>query len=123
MHAGILVLAATNRPESLDEALTRPGRFDRVIQVPYPSVDGRIDILKVHSRGKQLDEKINWRRVSRATAGFSGADLMNLMNVAAIEAVNEVGPGSSFCLRNGKESCSTVAAMCHMRSWARPSCM
>jgi SpoVK/Ycf46/Vps4 family AAA+-type ATPase len=90
VHAGVLVLAATNRPESLDEALTRPGRFDRVIQVPYPSVDGRIDILKVHSKGKQIDPNLNWRRVSRATAGFSGADLMNLMNIAAIEAVREV---------------------------------
>ena len=84
------MLAATNRPQSLDEALTRPGRFDRVITVPFPSVAGRIDILKVHARGKRVAANVNWRRIARATSGFSGADLMNLMNTSAIEAVRQV---------------------------------
>jgi len=90
MHAGVVVLAATNRPSALDEALTRPGRFDRVITIPYPNLSGRLDILAVHSRDKPLDADVNMHRVARATAGFSGAELMNLMNQSAIEAVRQV---------------------------------
>jgi cell division protease FtsH len=85
-----VVLAATNRPTALDEALTRPGRFDRVITIPYPNLEGRLDILKVHARDKYLHEDVNMNRVARATAGFSGAELMNLMNQSAIEAVRQV---------------------------------
>ena len=84
------MLAATNRPSALDEALTRPGRFDRVITIPYPNLRGRLDILAVHARDKPLDVDVNMHRVARATAGFSGADLMNLMNQSAVEAVRRV---------------------------------
>lgn len=88
--AGVVVLAATNRPSALDEALTRPGRFDRIITIPYPNLRGRLAILEVHARDKPLDADVNMHRVARATAGFSGADLMNLMNQAAVEAVRRV---------------------------------
>lgn len=88
-NTGVVVLAATNRPGSLDEALTRPGRFDRVISLPLPNLDGRVGILQVHARDKRVDPAVNFRRIARATAGFTGAELMNLMNTAAIEAVRQ----------------------------------
>lgn len=96
----MVVLAATNRPSALDEALTRPGRFDRIITIPYPNLRGRLDILAVHARGKPLDADVNMHRIARATAGFSGAELMNLMNQSAIEAVRQVLPPAGpleFC--------------------------
>ncbi len=83
---GIIVLAATNRPDILDPALLRPGRFDRQIQVNRPDVKGREDILKVHAKNKRLDESVNLHTIARSTAGFTGADLSNLLNEAAILA-------------------------------------
>ena len=85
-NEGVIVLAATNRPDILDPALLRPGRFDRQIHVGRPDVKGREDILKVHSRGKRLGEDVDLKLVARATVGFTGADLSNLMNEAAIMA-------------------------------------
>ncbi|NIJ12403.1 cell division protease FtsH [Saccharomonospora amisosensis] len=85
--SGIVVLAATNRPESLDPALLRPGRFDRQVTIPLPNQDERRAILAVHARGKQLAPDVDLDRLSRATPGFSGADLANLVNEAAINAV------------------------------------
>ncbi len=85
-NVGIIVLAATNRPEVLDRALLRPGRFDRQIIVDSPDLDGREAILKVHSRGKPLEETVNLRDIARATPGFSGADLSNTLNEAALLA-------------------------------------
>lgn len=84
---GVIVLAATNRPDILDPALLRPGRFDRQIQVNRPDVKGREEILKVHAKDKRLDESVNLRTIARSTAGFTGADLRNLLNEAAILAV------------------------------------
>ncbi len=84
---GIVVLAATNRPEVLDPALLRPGRFDRQITVPLPNLAERLAILKVHCRGKKLDQTVDLEVVARGTPGFSGADLANLVNEAAIVAV------------------------------------
>jgi len=84
---GIVVIAATNRPEVLDPALLRPGRFDRQITIPLPNLAEREAILKVHCRGKQLDPDVDLRVVARGTPGFSGADLANLVNEAAINAV------------------------------------
>ena len=84
------MLAATNRPEALDEAITRPGRFDRVINVPFPNADARLQILRVHSRNKRLAGDISWDRLARSTSSFSGADLMNLMNTSAINAARAV---------------------------------
>jgi cell division protease FtsH len=85
--SGIVVLAATNRPESLDPALLRPGRFDRQVVVPLPNQVERAAILAVHIRGKQLADDVDLEVVARATPGFSGADLANLVNEAAINAV------------------------------------
>jgi cell division protease FtsH len=84
---GIVVLAATNRPEILDPALLRPGRFDRQVTIPLPVLSERVAILLVHSRGKHLDETVDLEVVARGTPGFSGADLANLVNEAAIVAV------------------------------------
>ena len=85
--AGVVVLAATNRPETLDPALLRPGRFDRQVVVPLPNQVERAQILAVHARGKQLARDVDLDRIARATPGFSGADLANLLNEAAITAV------------------------------------
>ena len=84
---GIVVLAATNRPEVLDPALLRPGRFDRQVIIPLPNLPERLAILQVHCRGKQLDDDVDLEVVARGTPGFSGADLANLVNEAAIVAV------------------------------------
>jgi cell division protease FtsH len=83
-NVGVIVLAATNRPEVLDRALLRPGRFDRQIVVDAPDLDGREAILKVHARGKKLAADVDLRRLAAATAGMSGADLANMLNEAAL---------------------------------------
>jgi cell division protease FtsH len=87
--AGVVVLAATNRPEVLDPALLRPGRFDRQVTIPLPNVTERAAILAVHCRGKKLAPDVDLNTVSRGTPGFSGADLANLANEAAIFAVRD----------------------------------
>ena len=89
---GVIVLAATNRPDILDPALLRPGRFDRQIHVGRPDVKGREEILKVHAKGKRLDDSVNLKTVARSTAGFTGADLSNLLNEAAIMAARNNRP-------------------------------
>ena len=87
--SGIIVMAATNRPDVLDPALLRPGRFDRPVVVPKPDVKGREDILKVHTKNVPLDENVDLQIVARSTPGFSGADLENLVNESAIKAARE----------------------------------
>ena len=89
---GVIVLAATNRPDILDPALLRPGRFDRQIQVGRPDVKGREEILKVHAKGKKLDDSVDLSVIARSTAGFTGADLSNLLNEAAIMAARDNRP-------------------------------
>ncbi len=89
---GVIVLAATNRPDILDPALLRPGRFDRQIHVGRPDVKGREDILKVHAKNKKLDSSVDLKTVARSTSGFTGADLSNLLNEAAIMAARENCP-------------------------------
>ena len=89
---GVIVLAATNRPDILDPALLRPGRFDRQIHVGRPDVKGRAEILKVHAKDKKLDASVNLKTVARSTAGFTGADLSNLLNEAAILAARASRP-------------------------------
>ncbi len=86
VNEGIIVMAATNRVDILDPAILRPGRFDRKIAVTRPDVQGREDILKVHTRNKKLAEDVDLREIARTTAGFAGADLENLMNESAINA-------------------------------------
>ncbi len=85
-HGAVIVLAATNRPDVLDKALLRPGRFDRIIEVPFPDLKARADILKVHSRNIKLDPSVDLLQIARGTPGFSGADLANLINEAALQA-------------------------------------
>tara|TARA_Y100000814_G_scaffold112779_2_gene79913 strand:- start:4314 stop:6128 length:1815 start_codon:yes stop_codon:yes gene_type:complete len=82
--SNVIVLASTNRPDILDPALLRPGRFDRRVTLDNPDVKGREQILSVHAKGKPIDEKIDMEAVAKQTSGFSGADLMNLLNEAAI---------------------------------------
>lgn len=89
VNEGIIVMAATNRVDILDPAILRPGRFDRKVAVGYPDVRGREEILKVHSKGKPLGDDVNLEEVARTTAGFTGADLENLLNEAAIRAASE----------------------------------
>ena len=85
-NTGVIVLAATNRPDVLDSALLRPGRFDRQVTVDLPDVAGRVRILKVHARGKTIGKDVDFDKVARRTPGFSGAALQNLLNEAAILA-------------------------------------
>ncbi len=88
-NSGVIVMAATNRADILDPALLRPGRFDRQIHISNPDVRGRTDILKVHARNKKLSPKINFEDIAKRTPGFSGADLENLLNEAALLAARE----------------------------------
>ncbi len=92
VNEGIIVMAATNRVDILDPAILRPGRFDRKIMVGRPDVKGREEILKVHAKGKPLSDDVDLEKVARTTAGFTGADLANLLNEAAIVAVQAGKP-------------------------------
>ena len=86
---GILILGATNRPEILDKALLRPGRFDRRIIVDKPDLKGRVEILKVHAKDVKMDETVDLDAIALATSGAVGSDLANMINEAAINAVKE----------------------------------
>jgi len=88
-NSGLIVLAATNRPDILDPALLRPGRFDRRIVLDEPDIKDREEILKIHARGKPLEKNVSLRKIAERTPGFSGADLANLMNEAAILAARK----------------------------------
>ena len=83
-NTGIIIIAATNRPDVLDAALLRPGRFDRQVQVDAPDIKGRLEVLQVHARNKKLDKSVSLEAIARRTPGFTGADLANLLNEAAI---------------------------------------
>ena len=89
----IIVLAATNRPEMLDKALLRPGRFDRQITIPTPDLKGRLEILKIHSKDKRLSDDVNLESIAEDTAGFTGAELANILNEAAILATKNKHEG------------------------------
>ncbi len=88
-HDGIIVIAATNRPDILDPALLRPGRFDRRITVNYPDMKGREDILLVHARNKPMEPDVDYHKIAQTTVGFTGADLANLLNEAALLAARK----------------------------------
>ena len=88
-NTGVIILAATNRPESLDPALTRPGRFDRRVPVELPDLQGREDILKVHAKKIKVAEDVDWNKIARMAAGASGAELANIVNEAALRAVRD----------------------------------
>ena len=88
-NEGVIIIAATNRPDILDKALLRPGRFDRQVAVNYPDVKGREEILKVHARGKPLGPDVSLKTIAQSTSGFTGADLENLLNEAALLAARQ----------------------------------
>jgi len=89
VRTNVIVLAATNRPDMLDPALIRPGRFDRTITIPLPDLQDREEIIKIHMNGKPIDEKVSVEKLARKTVGFSGADLENMLNEAAILTARE----------------------------------
>ena len=89
INEGVIILAATNRPDILDPALMRPGRFDRRVVVSYPDIKGREEILKVHSKNKPIDEAVDLKDIAKTTPGFTGADLENLLNEAALLAARK----------------------------------
>ncbi|HIA58165.1 MAG TPA: AAA family ATPase, partial [Candidatus Lambdaproteobacteria bacterium] len=89
VNEGIIVIAATNRPDVLDPALLRPGRFDRHVVVPLPDIKGRENILKTHSKNIELNKEVNLNTIARGTPGFTGADLANLVNEAALWAARQ----------------------------------
>ena len=95
-NTNVIVIAATNRPDILDPALLRPGRFDRHVVLDLPDIIGRIAILKVHSKGKPLDPNCQPGLVAKDTVGFSGADLANMVNEAAILAARRVRSPSTW---------------------------
>ncbi len=105
---GVILLAATNRPEILDPALLRPGRFDRRVPVELPDLQGRKAILQVHAKKIKVDDSINWDIIARATAGASGAELANIINEAALRAVKE--NKKSVSQEDIEESVETVIA-------------
>jgi cell division protease FtsH len=86
-NTGVIILAATNRPEELDPALTRPGRFDRRVLVELPDLQGREAILETHARKVKTDKDVELRKIARMTSGASGAELANIINEAALRAV------------------------------------
>jgi len=98
----VMVMAATNRPDVLDKALLRPGRFDRRVYVPYPDLISREQILKVHAKGVKIDPEINLKKIARGTPGFSGADLANLINESAIIASKK--NQGAICLKDLEEA-------------------
>lgn len=116
INEGVIILAATNRPDILDPALLRPGRFDRRVVVGYPDIKGREQILKVHSRGKPLGEDVKLDELARITPGFTGADIENLLNEAALLAArnnkkkigNEEIKEAAFKVMMGPEKKSRV---------------
>ena len=85
----VIVIAATNRPDVLDKAFLRPGRFDRRVEVPYPDLESREEILKVHAKNVKFEPEVDLDKIARGTPGFSGADLANIINEAAINASKE----------------------------------
>ncbi len=91
-NEGVIVIAATNRPDILDPALLRPGRFDRQVMVGYPDIRGREEIIKVHAEGKPFEDDVDFNTLARSTVGFTGADLANLLNEAALLAARKGKP-------------------------------
>ena len=116
-NEGVIVLAATNRPDILDPALLRPGRFDRQIYVGRPDSKGREEILKVHARNKKLDGSVDLKTIALSTSGFTGADLSNLLNEAAILAARDNRP--VLCMEDLNEAMMKIMAGPEKRSRVR----
>ena len=107
VNEGIIVMAATNRVDILDPAILRPGRFDRKVGVGRPDVKGREEILMVHAKDKPLGDDVDLRQIAQTTAGFTGADLENLLNEAAIDAAKESRP---YIMQKDSKKSSTYSA-------------
>ncbi len=114
-NEGVIIIAATNRPDILDKALLRPGRFDRQITVNYPDAKGREEILKVHARGKPLAPDVDLKTIARSTSGFTGADLENLLNEAALLATRQ--GRKAIVEENIEEATIKVIAGSEKKSW------
>lgn len=102
----VIVIAATNRGDLLDSALLRPGRFDRRVLVDYPDLEGRTAILKIHAKGKPMAKEVVWEKIAKRTVGFSGADIENMLNEAAIKAARESHP--AITMEDLEESATKV---------------
>ena len=105
-HEGVIIIAATNRPDVLDNALLRPGRFDRQVVIDLPDLEGREAILKVHAKKIKLADDVDLNSLARATAGFSGADLANLLNEGALIATEEEKMAERIDLDDAREKIS-----------------
>ena len=114
-NEGVIIIAATNRPDILDKALLRPGRFDRQVTVNYPDVKGREEILKVHARGKPLAPDVDLKTIAKSTAGFTGADIENLLNEAALLAARE--DKKAITERHIEDATIKVIAGTEKKSW------
>lgn len=114
-NEGVIIIAATNRPDILDKALLRPGRFDRQVTVNYPDVKGREEILKVHARGKPLAPDVDLKTIAKATAGFTGADIENLLNEAALLAARQ--NKKAITEKNIEDATIKVIAGTEKKSW------
>jgi cell division protease FtsH len=106
--SGIVVMGATNRPDILDPALLRPGRFDRHVTLEPPDVDGRRDILAIHARGRPIAADVDWAEVATRTPGFTGADLANVVNEAALLTVRQGSPGAQITAHHVSEAIQRV---------------
>ena len=115
-NSGVIILAATNRPESLDPALTRPGRFDRRVPVELPDLKGREEILKVHAKKVKLAENVDFNTVARMASGASGAELANIVNEAALRAVRD---GRKFVTQSDLEESIEVVIAGYQKKNAR----
>ena len=102
VNEGVIVIAATNRPDILDPALLRPGRFDRQIMVNTPDLKGREAILKVHARNKPFEDDVDLSVIAKTTPGFTGADLSNLLNEAALLAARRRGQAHLYARCGGR---------------------
>lgn len=118
---GVVVVATTNRPDLMDAALLRPGRFDRQLVLPLPDVGGREKILRSRARRVLLDEAIDWATWARRTSGFSGADLVSLINEAAVAAAREEGPEASKGVKNKHLQAAYSKRLLGLPSERRPS--
>jgi len=105
---GVVVIGATNRPDIIDPALLRPGRFDRIIYVPPPDREARLEILKVHTRNMPLAEDVNLEEIAEITEGYTGADLAALCREAAIEALREEGKPTKVKMKHFKQALERV---------------
>jgi transitional endoplasmic reticulum ATPase len=107
---GVVVIGATNRPDIIDEALLRPGRFDRILEVPFPDKEARKDILKIHTRRKPLDNTVDMEKIVELTNGFTGADIAAIVNAAAMSAIKEHVAVISETNSSGRRKDKTMTA-------------